>query len=88
MAFTSAVTYKDVWGTRRAHYGTYTSADGSTGGDVNTGLKRCEAFFMQAVGSSAIANAPALNETLPVDGSAITIVTAANETGHWIAFGV
>lgn len=87
MAFESTITGRNVFGNRRVHLGTYTNGSGDTGGDVNTGLRRCEALFLQPGGASVIATAPVVNETLPVAGSAVTIVTADNEDGTWMAIG-
>lgn len=87
MAFTATKTGEDVVGSQRRVHGTYASAGGSTGGDINTGLHKCLHMNLQPGGSSVNTNAPVVNETLPVDGSAVTIVTDANATGFWEAFG-
>lgn len=89
MAFTSTVERKNqVLGNLRVNVGTYTSDGGSTGGNINTGLARCDALILQPKGSSVTTNAPSVNETMPgADGSAVTIVTDANEVGAWIAIG-
>lgn len=67
--------------------GTYTSDGGSTGGNIDTGLRECVHLQLQANDTSVETNAPVVNETLPAAGSAITIVTDANEVGYWVAFG-
>lgn len=85
MAFTSAITEQTAWTAKRVNYGTFTNDGGSTGGDVNTGLRSCEMFL--AIPGGAAAMEIAVNETLPVDGSAVTIVTEANATGYWLAIG-
>jgi len=87
MAFTSAITDRSVMGNKRVHFGTYNSAGGSTGGNINTGLKLCEHLQLQPGGAAAEAVAPVVNETLPVDGSAVTIVSGADDTGYWQATG-
>jgi hypothetical protein len=87
MAFVSAITSRDVWGSKAIVLGTYTNGAGDSGGDINTGLHRCEGIFLQPNGAAVSANAPVFDETLPVDGSAVTIVTDAGEDGSFIAIG-
>lgn len=87
MAFTSTVTERTVYGNKLVHYGTYTSAGGSTGGDINTSMTKVEVMILQPKGSSVATNAPVVNETLPVAGNAVTIVTDANQVGQWLAIG-
>ena len=87
MAFTPAITKRDVWGDKAVTMGTFTNDGGSTGGNIATGLHLCEAIFLQPSGGAVNANAPVVNETLPVAGSAVTIVTDADATGTFIALG-
>ncbi len=88
MAFASAITQRPISvGNKRWSWGTYTNGSGDTGGNINTGLRLCEHIQLQPSGSSAIATAPVVNETLPIAGSAITVVTADNEDGYWMAIG-
>lgn len=68
-------------------FGTYTNGGGDTGGDVDTGLKEVHVMILQPGGGTVIASAPTVNETLPADGSAITIVNTAGEDGQWFAIG-
>ena len=77
-----------MFGNKRIAWGTFTSDTGSTGGDIDTGLKLAESIMLQ-VKSTAIqvAGGPVVNETLPIDGAAITIVTVADAVGYWFAFG-
>ncbi len=88
MAFTSSITDRTVWGNKMVTYGTYTNSVGSgTGGDINTGLTTCELLVIIPSYSAVAGNAPVVNETFPVAGSAVTIVTDAVMNGYWIAFG-
>lgn len=88
MSFASTITSRDHWGGKAVAMGTFTNTGGGdTGGDINTGLHRCEAIFLQHAKSSVIANQPVVNETLPVAGSAVTIVTDGGEDGTWLAIG-
>lgn len=89
MAFTYTITKKWREGPVRKVCGTYTSASGSTGGDIVTGLKIVYRLQPQAKGSAVVANAPAVNEDFPLEntGGTVTIVTAADEVGTWEAIG-
>lgn len=87
MAFTSAITYRGVRGNRKTHRGTYASSGGSTGGDIDTGLKICENIKLTPKGTGVGTNESVVNETLPVAGNAVTIVTDANQSGYWEAEG-
>lgn len=90
MAFTYAVTYRDIEGHKRVLRGTYASSGGSTGGDVITGLATVESFDIQPLAAAAIATQSVVNESLPLSNSngAVTIVTSSNESGIWEAKGV
>ena len=88
MAFSSTVTIKTQFGNKRIHYGTFTQAGGDTGGDINTGLRSCEAMMLQTSGAAVSADQSSVNETLPCAGSAITIVTTAGAVGYWLAVGL
>jgi hypothetical protein len=90
MAFTSAILGRTVWGDKRVHFGTYTTDSTDTGGDIDTGLSRCEFIVLQETGSSVTADAPVINETFAkggIDGSAVTIVQTASADGIWLAIG-
>ena len=86
MAFTDAKTKSSIFGDKAVAWGTYVNDGGSTGGDIDTGLHMCEALFLIKNGA-AVGNSQAVNETFPVAGSAVTIVTDANESGYWFAIG-
>ena len=87
MAFTSTITGSIPVGNKRMEWGTFASDSGSTGGDIATGLRICEQMFLQHTASAVVADAPSVNETLPVAGSAVTVVSTANADGYWLAFG-
>jgi hypothetical protein len=87
MAFTYTRTGKVVFGNKWLAHGTFTNTGGDTGGNIDTGLKKVEGMWFSGSGASVIADATSINETLPCDGSAVTIVTTANATGFWYAFG-
>ena len=86
MALVQAITDKTVFGNKRIVYGTY-DCNGVTGGDIATGLARVEGFFMQSQGTAVEANSAVVNETLPLNGGDVTIVTDSGDTGFWLAIG-
>lgn len=87
MAFTSTITDRSKMATKNVTWGTFTNDGGSTGGDVNTGLTVCDGLYLIKNGDAVDASQYAVNETLPVAGSAVTIVTTADVSGYWWAFG-
>ena len=87
MAFAYAITKKGVIGDMQYVIGTFTNAGGDTGGDIVTGLKRVEAVQLQHTGAAVAANAPSVNETLPLDGGDVTIVTDDDADGTFFITG-
>lgn len=87
MAFSTTISQNPIAvGNRRMSWGTF-SCSSATGGNIDTGLRSCENIVLQQVSSAVVADAPVVNETLPVAGSAVTIVTTASAAGNWIAWG-
>lgn len=86
MAFTFTKTNETVEGNLRFTSGTFTSAGGSTGGDIYTGLQKVDGMILQQNAAAVIASQAVINETFP-KADPITIVTAANAAGYWEAFG-
>jgi hypothetical protein len=87
MSITNALVGRSVLGDKCLTYGTYTDSGAGTEDNIDTKLHRCEMIILQAYGTSAATDAPAVNETLPVAGSAVTVITKASESGIWIAIG-
>jgi hypothetical protein len=87
MAFSFAITKVSYFGDKKIVYGTFTNAGGSTGGDIKTGLINCELLQLQHTGAAVAANAPVVNETFPVAGGEVTVVTDADKSGSFIAYG-
>ena len=90
MAFTSTINNNGVpnlAGIKKVVTGTFLNDDGSTGGDIQTGLRRVENFQLQHTGSAVVASAPVVNESFPTATGDITIVTVANTAGVWRAEG-
>lgn len=86
MSFSSTVTDRPkAVGHERMSRGTW-DGDGDSGGNINTGLRMCH-FITLTPGSSAPSAAPAVNETLPYDGSAVTIACGGDVDGYWQAYG-
>ena len=61
-----------VFGNKRVVFGRATGA--GTGGEINTRLRVCEFIALTANKNAVVADAVTLNETLPVAGSAVTII--------------
>ena len=90
MAFTSAITQRDIWGSMAVSMGTFTNGAGDKGGNIATGLNRCYGLILQPGGATVAGNACVVNETFTangLDGSAIKIVTDDGVDGNWLAFG-
>lgn len=87
MAFASTVDGYAGLGNKKVAFGTFTNGSGDTGGDIDTGLSVCEFMNLQHKGTAVTTNAPVVNETYPVAGNAVTIVTDDNADGYWWAFG-
>ncbi len=87
MTFANAIVGRNIEGNKRVTWGTYTNTNSGTGGDIDTGLIVCESIQFSVKSNAAVVSVPGLNETLPVAGSAVTIVTAADEVGYWRAMG-
>jgi hypothetical protein len=90
MAFVAANVDTTIFGDKRVVLGSYVNTGGSTGGKITTGLNAIVAFMLQPYGTSvasmAVVNGSVPTSTVPVaDG--ITIVTNANESGIWMAYG-
>ena len=87
MAFGSEITQRALaMGNKRMSMGTF-DCSSVAGGDVNTGLRSCEHIALIVKSSAVATGTPVVNETLPVDGKAVTIVTDSSAVGNWIAWG-
>ena len=87
MAFAYTVDRYYVQGNKKVREGTFTNGAGDTGGDIDTGLYRCESMILSPRGAAVIASAATVNESLPCAGNAVTIVCTADEDGQWRAIG-
>ena len=86
MALTQAILGTTKAGDRFLSWGSFT-ATAVTGGDINTGLGICESFMLVHSGAAVEAAVAVVNETLPVEGNAITFVCTSGDTGYWFAVG-
>lgn len=78
MAFAATQTGESVFGNLRVMYGTYTQANGDTGGDIQTGLGQVVSFQATAATKQV------------TDKGKVTITTAdpaGDVTGYWMAYG-
>ena len=87
MALTVTIDRKLIANGCRRIIGRYDNASGSTGGELEVGLRVIWSVTLNPTGSS-VTNKPVVNETFPVTGSAVTIVTASNESGTFEAVGL
>ncbi len=89
MAWGSVISQRAIqaYGNKRKSWGTF-DASSASGGDIDTGLRSCEKIVLTCKGSAVATNAPAVNESLPVAGSAVTIVCDSSQLGYWEATGI
>ena len=89
MTFTSTLStdVPIVFGNKKMTMGKYVNTAATTGGNIDTGLRVCERILLQSTGTTAPAEAPSVNEALPLSGAAVTIVTGIGRDGDWVAFG-
>jgi hypothetical protein len=90
--FTVAITKQTVMGDVRVVFGTFVGTGGSTGGDIATGLSYLYHIDITPIASAVVVGgAGSINETKPtasigMTGTA-TIVTTADTSGTWVAYG-
>ena len=87
MAFAFTISGTTYFGNKRVVYGNYVSSAGGTGGNITTGLTNCEIMFLQGKGTAVDVAEPVVNETLPLAGGVVTIVTTADKSGTFMAMG-
>jgi hypothetical protein len=90
--FTVAITKQTVMGDVRVVFGTFVGAGGSTGGDIATGLNYLYHIDITPFASAVVVGgAGSINETKPTASigmtGTVTIVTTADTTGTWVAYG-
>ena len=66
---------RTVFGNKRVHFGR--AAGSGTGGEIDTGLRLCEWIGLTAMKITVVADAVTLDETLPMAGSAVTVIHTA-----------
>jgi hypothetical protein len=83
MAFSSTMTSRSKLANKNVTFGTW-DAGGTDGGDIDTGLTVCEFIALTPKGINMVV---ACTESLPADGSAITIDVEGDVDGYWMAVG-
>ena len=83
MAFAYTIKKTSVFGDVRVVMGTYTNGSSDTGGAIKTGLK--EVYYFNS--DCETSNAGASNK-VAISGGDVTITTASDEDGKFIAIGV
>jgi len=84
--FAYTITGSMSLGDKTVVYGTFTCSSSNTGGDIVTGLAQVDFIDFTATGAAVMADEPSVDETLPCGGT-VTIVTTADATGLWMAYG-
>jgi hypothetical protein len=87
MVFSSTISVRHKAGSNRVHMGTFTNTAVTTGGNIDTELNTVVGIILTTSGAAVSADQSSVNETLPIAGSAVTIVTTAGADGYWIAWG-
>ena len=77
----------NIVGVKKIVTGTFSNTSGSTGGDINTGLRRVEFMKVQHTGSAVVQTDPVVNESFPTSTGDITVVTSPDADGIWFAYG-
>ena len=87
-AITTTMDERTVFGNMRVHFGHF-DPGANTGGEIDTRLRRCHFIHFFIKHSSVHADAMAVNETMPCDGSAVTVVHTNNPGGtiYFMAVG-
>lgn len=87
MAIANTINSQTVFGNKRIVEGKSVLSGTTNTGDVATGLKRVEQFFIAVAGSSQ--QGSSVNETLPLAGGDVTVVVETNDsTFYWMAIGI
>ena len=85
-ALTTEILARTIFGNKRVHIGKTTCS--GTSGEIDTGLRSVEAIVLTPAKASVVADAVTLNEDLPCDGSAVTVIyTSGTSYIYWIAIG-
>ena len=73
-----------MFGNKRIVFGTFVSDSGSTGGEVPTGLSAVDVLICMP---TATVGGIRVNETFPLASGSVTIESAPDESGVWMAIG-
>lgn len=86
MAFSFTKDNESVAGDSRLTSGSFANTSGSTGGGIRTGLQQIQGLIIQQKGSGVIDSQAVVNGSFPCHDP-VTIVTKADVSGYWIAWG-
>jgi hypothetical protein len=78
--------FETVTGNNRLICGSFANA--GTGGEIRTGLNQVYDFMIQPNAAAVVADGSTVNETFPLPGGVVTIVTTAATAGYFLAIGV
>jgi hypothetical protein len=89
MAFAYTHIAHDTWGKYVLEICSFTNAEADVGGDVTFRyLKRVIFADIQEQSAGAVAAGATINETFPLAGNVVTIVTQAHSDGYIAALGI
>lgn len=83
MAFASTVSGSGFVGIRRRKWGTYSNADGDSGGDIATGLRQIDTINIWT--TSHVSSTP---PKATASGGTLTLVTNNDVDGGWEVTGL
>jgi len=86
MAFSNTLLHEVPMGQMKFMMGAFANTGGSTGGDIRTGLHKVLQMKLQHTSTAVVATEPVVYEDFPVNDP-VTIVTAADTSGIWAAWG-
>ena len=92
MVFSTEIVKRTVIGDMKMNIVSYTNTLGDVGGTVDTGLRFAWWVFLQPFGAAAPLDCHVVDMTIPtkgnpMDGTAIPIITTADESGLMVVIG-
>lgn len=87
MAIANTIIAKTVFGNKRVVIGKSVLSGTTNTGQVATGLKRVEAFFLNVYGATQ--KGSSVDESFPLEGGDVDVVVESNDgTFQWMAVGI
>lgn len=87
MTFSSTMDRPKQKGTEWEQRGTFTNDVADSGGDVSIAINYCTSFDIQPTGSDTLDKECVVDDTYPITGKSVSILTPAGVDGVWIAKG-